>query len=87
MCRMARHRRRLGASAAVHDLRARGLLRLVEGQACEAHAGATGYPIVESFEPGEDWFRCYVDEVAFRVEDAPHLSYVAADTEHVRKVI
>ena len=30
------------------------------------HAKATGHPIVESFEPGEDWQWCYVDEVFVR---------------------
>jgi len=52
-----------------------------------AHARATDHSIVESFEPGEDWFWCYVDEVAFLVDDAPTLSYAAADTEEVRRVI
>ena len=27
------------------------------------HAKETGHPIVESFEPGEDWLWCYIDEV------------------------
>jgi Zn-finger in ubiquitin-hydrolases and other protein len=27
-----------------------------------AHAFAGGHPIVRSFEPGEDWRWCYVDE-------------------------
>ena len=27
-----------------------------------AHAGYQGHPIVQSFEPGEDWRWCYVDE-------------------------
>jgi uncharacterized UBP type Zn finger protein len=27
-----------------------------------AHAAQTGHPIVQSFEPGEDWRWCYVDE-------------------------
>jgi uncharacterized UBP type Zn finger protein len=27
-----------------------------------AHAGAVGHPIVRSFEPGEFWRWCYVDE-------------------------
>jgi hypothetical protein len=27
------------------------------------HAHDTGHPIVQSFEPGEDWRWCYVDEV------------------------
>lgn len=40
-----------------------------------AHATAAGHPIVESFEPGEDWLWCYVDEVAFLLEDAPTMSY------------
>jgi uncharacterized UBP type Zn finger protein len=26
------------------------------------HAHAVGHPIVQSFEPGEDWRWCYVDE-------------------------
>ena len=44
-----------------------------------AHARATDHPIVESFEPGEDWFWCYVDEVAFLVDDVPTLSYAPGD--------
>ena len=31
------------------------------------HAAEHGHPIVLSFEPGEDWSWCYVDEVMFRV--------------------
>ncbi len=31
------------------------------------HHGASGHPIVRSLEPGEDWYWCYEDEVAFRV--------------------
>jgi hypothetical protein len=27
-----------------------------------AHAVTIGHPIVQSFEPGEDWRWCYVDE-------------------------
>jgi hypothetical protein len=42
---------------------------------------------VESFEPGEDWFWCYVDEVAFILDDAPNLSYGPGDTEEVRRMI
>jgi uncharacterized UBP type Zn finger protein len=29
------------------------------------HYHATSHPIVRSFEPGEDWGWCYVDEVEF----------------------
>jgi hypothetical protein len=32
-----------------------------------AHFGATGHPLVQSFEPGENWYWCYVDDVAFEV--------------------
>lgn len=32
-----------------------------------AHHQATGHPVIRSIEPGEDWFWCYPDEVAFRV--------------------
>ena len=52
----------LGAPAPVPDLRARGLLRLFPTAAARAHAFAVGHPIVQSFEPGEDWRWCYVDE-------------------------
>jgi uncharacterized UBP type Zn finger protein len=33
------------------------------------HAAATGHPIVQSFEPGEDWLWCYVDEVGFEIPE------------------
>jgi uncharacterized UBP type Zn finger protein len=28
------------------------------------HFHASGHPLVQSFQPGEDWIWCYVDEVA-----------------------
>ncbi len=28
-----------------------------------AHARESGHPLVRSIEPGEDWVRCYVDQV------------------------
>ena len=36
-----------------------------------AHFHATSHPLVRSFEPGEDWWWCYVDELLFDVEGAP----------------
>jgi hypothetical protein len=33
-----------------------------------AHNQATGHPIIRSLEPGEDWFWCFEDKVAFEVE-------------------
>ena len=32
-----------------------------------AHAHAESHPVIRSAEPGEDWFWCYEDEVAFTV--------------------
>ena len=32
-------------------------------QHASKHAAAESHPIVRSFEPGEDWMWCYVDEV------------------------
>ena len=31
-----------------------------------AHARLSGHPIVRSFEPGEDWAWCYVDEAVIK---------------------
>jgi hypothetical protein len=30
-----------------------------------AHHHESGHPIIRSFEPGEDWYWCYVDELMF----------------------
>jgi hypothetical protein len=35
------------------------------------HNRATGHPLIQSFEPGEEWFWCYPDEVAFEVGGRP----------------
>ncbi len=32
------------------------------------HFHATGHPIIQSLEPGEDWYWCYVDKIAFEME-------------------
>jgi hypothetical protein len=40
-----------------------------------AHNAATGHPLVSSYEPGEDWWWCYVDEVAFDLADAPSYAH------------
>ena len=36
-----------------------------------AHFHATGHPVIRSFEPGEDWGWCYVDELMFEPAPAP----------------
>ena len=39
------------------------------------HFQATGHPIMRSYQPGEDWWWCYVDEVAFDVADVPSYAH------------
>ena len=36
-----------------------------------AHFHTETHPLVRSFEPGEEWFYCYLDDVAFEVANAP----------------
>jgi uncharacterized UBP type Zn finger protein len=36
-----------------------------------AHFRGTGHPIMKSFEPGEDWGWCYVDELALDARGWP----------------
>ena len=33
-----------------------------------AHYRETGHPLIRSFEPGEEWFWCYPDGVAFEID-------------------
>jgi len=40
-----------------------------------AHFHAAGHPLVQSYEPGENWWWCYLDEVAFEVANAPSYSH------------
>ena len=40
-----------------------------------AHFRATDHPLVQSYEPGEDWWWCYVDEVGFLVDGAPSFEH------------
>lgn len=35
------------------------------------HHGATGHALIRSFEPDEDWWYCYTDDVGFELEGAP----------------
>ena len=35
------------------------------GRHASRHYTATGHPIARSFEPGEEWAWCFVDEVLF----------------------
>jgi uncharacterized UBP type Zn finger protein len=35
------------------------------------HQQETQHPIIRSFEPGEEWYWCYPDELFFELEGAP----------------
>jgi hypothetical protein len=41
------------------------------GKHATAHFATVSHPVIRSFEPGEDWWWCYVDEFGFDVEGAP----------------
>ena len=46
------------------------------GKHATAHWHDTQHPLVRSFEPGENWWWCYADNIAFDVPDAgPAPSY------------
>jgi len=40
-----------------------------------AHFHASTHPLIQSYEPGEDWWWCYIDEVAFGVEGGRSFSH------------
>ena len=35
------------------------------------HHHATDHPLVRSFEPGEEWFWCFEDQIKFEVDGPP----------------
>ena len=35
------------------------------------HFHDTGHPLIRSYEPGEDWWFCYVDDLDFEIPGAP----------------
>src|SRR5919106_584213 len=41
------------------------------GRHATRHYHAAGHPVVRSFEPGEDWFWCYADQLMFNLSAAP----------------
>jgi Zn-finger in ubiquitin-hydrolases and other protein len=40
-----------------------------------AHFAGSAHPVVQSYEPGEDWWWCYADQVAFEVPGAPSYAH------------
>ena len=45
------------------------------GKHATGHFHATSHPLIRSFEPGEEWFWCYVDDAAFELDVAPGPSH------------
>ncbi|MBO0709439.1 MAG: UBP-type zinc finger domain-containing protein [Candidatus Dormibacteraeota bacterium] len=41
------------------------------GRHATQHYHQAHHPLIRSFEPGEDWWWCYVDELLFEVDGAP----------------
>lgn len=36
-----------------------------------AHFDGSAHPVMRSYEPGEEWYWCYVDQAAFELQGAP----------------
>jgi len=47
-------------------------LRNSPGKHATKHFHSSGHPIMRSFEPGEDWSWCYVDELFIEPAVKPH---------------
>jgi hypothetical protein len=41
------------------------------GRHATEHFHRTAHPLIRSYEPGETWYWCYVDEVVFELEKDP----------------
>ena len=41
------------------------------GRHASKHFHVTGHPIVRSYEPGENWFWCYLDQAMFELVSVP----------------
>jgi hypothetical protein len=37
-----------------------------------AHFRETTHPLIQSYEPGEDWLWCYADELGFEIDELRH---------------
>jgi hypothetical protein len=40
------------------------------GRHATAHLRLAGYPVIPSYEPGEDWYWCYLDQFVFELQGA-----------------
>ena len=40
-----------------------------------AHAAAIGHPLISSYEPGEDWWWCFVDDTGFLMPELAEFAH------------
>ena len=40
-----------------------------------AHFHSVNHPLIQSYEPGEDWWFCFIDGFAFLVDGAPSFEH------------
>jgi hypothetical protein len=40
------------------------------GRHATAHFHSASHPLIQSYEPGEDWYFCYVDDLMFEMDGA-----------------
>ncbi|HEX2737946.1 MAG TPA: UBP-type zinc finger domain-containing protein [Acidimicrobiia bacterium] len=45
------------------------------GRHATKHFHTSAHPIIQSFEPGEEWWWCYIDELVFELVDAPSFAH------------
>jgi hypothetical protein len=45
------------------------------GKHATGHFTTEHHPIIQSYEPGEDWWWCYEHEIAFTVDGAPSFAH------------
>jgi hypothetical protein len=45
------------------------------GTHATVHNATSGHPLISSYEPGEDWWYCYADGLAFGVSGVPDYSH------------
>ena len=52
----------------MHDLGSRRCCNDLPNQHATAHFHSQQHPIIQSYGPGEDWWYCYIDDLAFGVD-------------------
>ena len=45
------------------------------GRHATGHHQSTGHPLISTYEPGEDWWWCYPEEIAFELPDLPDYAH------------